>query len=109
MFDYGINKKILIGFIVASIIILGVVSLTLVRNSEKFKMAKGYLENSDEVNMTLGRIKSYGFFINSNEREDDTSYLIFKVNGELRSARVKIYFKRDSSNNWMVDSYAISP
>src|SRR6185369_16034298 len=105
IFDTGIRPKVFIAIIATSLTLLLVSTQILIRNSKKFQAAKHFIENNQEIRSQVGDIKGYGYFINSREKSDTVSYLIFTINGSLSSKKISVCFKRDSTDEWKVDKF----
>lgn len=103
LFDIGISTRLFITVIGSILIILLILTQSLLRNSEKFKKAKLYIESNKDVKERIGSVNGYGLFINSNEKSNFNSEMVFVVKGNRSDVKVRVYFKFDSINNWVVE------
>lgn len=104
----GLSTKVLISVILGLSVILGIVVEVIIHNSEEYKVARFHIESNKEVLELVGKVEGYGLLVSrSTDKLEKNSRLGISVKGEKRGCRVKVYFKRDESEEWIFDSLEI--
>jgi hypothetical protein len=103
-FTSGIKPQVLISMIGSILLVLFVSAEILINNSNECRAAKRSIESDTAINALVGRVEEFGFYATSKTDNDDLhSWISLSVKGAKKNIRVKVFFRKNERDEWIIE------